>query len=184
MDAFENVISSCRYLLDNDFHVAGPMYRRVATAILTMYGRPFHNNHGVGRLDAGLVLLEFNQLHNQLIHERDKIHAHKDAHGVPTRAGNANHVRLIRAKGGFRWVTCTYLPYEKDDLRNIIRLCEALISRLDVETDKYQKQCIEFIKTLPEGEYVLSLDERADSILVKVPGVFPPPDGIEMTRIE
>jgi len=184
MDAFQNVISSCQYLLENDFHVAGPMYRRIVTSIVTMYGRPFHNNYGVGKLEAGLVPTEYKQLHDQIIHERDKTHAHTDASGLNTRVGNANQVRLLRVKDGFKWVTCTYLPYDHGDLRNICRLCEVLVEKLNDETDKYEKRCIEVIKALPEGEYILSLDEKADNIFIKVPSVLPPPDNIELTPIE
>jgi hypothetical protein len=65
MDAFGAVVSSCEYLLKNNFHVAGPMHRRTMTAILTLYGHPFHNNQGIGKLDESIIPAQYLELHNE-----------------------------------------------------------------------------------------------------------------------
>jgi hypothetical protein len=183
MDGFRNVISACEYLLDNDFQLTSPIYRHLATAILTMYGRPFHNNYGVGKLDSRLVPEKYRNLHEQLIYERDKIHAHADAKGVPSRIGNANQVRLLRAAGGFKWTVSSYLPYERQDLLDLCELCRTLIRKLDYHTDKYEKKCLKEIKRLPEGEYVLNVDLTAQTLFDGVQSVFPADSNLKLTPI-
>ena len=82
MDSFHHVVTACDHLIENNTQHDAPLYRLLATAILTMYGRPFHNNRGVGKLDEVIVPAEFMDLHRQLILERDKIHAHVDSVGI------------------------------------------------------------------------------------------------------
>lgn len=183
MDGFRNVISACEFLLDANFDPTCPMHRHLATAILTMYGRPFHNNYGVGRLDIRLVPDKYKSLHEQLIYERDKIHAHADAKGVQSRIGNANQVRLLRTKRGFKWVVSSYLPYQRQDLLDICELCKALIANLDYYTDKYEKKCLRVIKQLPEGEYVLNIDTAASTLFDSVQSVLPPDPRMKVTPI-
>jgi hypothetical protein len=109
------------------------------TAILTLYGQPFHNNQGIGKLDEAIIPPQYLNLHNELMQYRDKIHAHRDSAGVCTRIGNAGQIGLQRSHDGFQWTICTYLPHDKADLQRIRDLCNLLIAKLDSETDKYEK---------------------------------------------
>ena len=183
MDGFRNVISACEYLLDSNSQPTTQIFRHLATAILTMYGRPFHNNYGVGKLDNRLVPEKYKSLHERLIYERDKIHAHADAKGVPSRIGNANQVRLLRAAGGFKWTVSTYLPYKRQDLLDLCKLCRILTRKLDYHTDKYEKNGLKVIKRLPEGEYVLNVDPNAGALFDRVQCVFPPHPNLDLTPI-
>lgn len=175
MDAFSNVLWACDYLLKHTPHVAGPTHRTFLTAIITNYGRPFRRNNGVGRLDESIVPSEFRDLHRQLVSERDKVHAHTDADGIPTPIGNANQIRLLRLQNAFKWVTSTYLPYGEADLHCIRRLCKSLIGELDRRTDEYEKHCLAAIKNLELGEYLLNTNLEASALFQKVSNVLPPP---------
>lgn len=174
IDTFRNVVSACEYLLETEFHVAGPMHRRTMTAILALYGQPFHNSRGIGKLDQTLIPAEYLDLHHELMQHRDKIHAHLDSEGISTRIGNANQVRLQRIRDGFQWTTCTYLPHDKTELQRIRDLCRLLITQLDQETDKYEKKCLMEIEALPEGEYLLNTDVNATSLFTRVENILPP----------
>jgi len=174
MDAFGVVVSACEYLLKNSFHIAGPIHRRTMTAILILYGQPFHNNQGIGKLDEAIIPDQYLNLHNELMQYRDKIHAHRDSAGVCTRIGNANQIRLQRLRDGFQWTICTYLPHDKADLQRIRDLCNLLITKLDSETDKYEKTCLMEIEALPEGEYLLNTDVNATGLFTRVETILPP----------
>lgn len=183
LDALGNALWACDYLLKHEPHVAGPTHRALMTAILTNYGRPFHKNHGVGKLDASIVPAEFHDLHQQLVRERDKVHAHSDAQGIPTRIGNANQIRLLRLPDAFKWVTSTYLPYEEPDIRRIRRLCLVLTDELDRRTDEYEKRCLPEIRNLSPGEYLLNTDTAAPELFTKVGSVLPPNGDLDATPI-
>ena len=183
MDVFRNVVSACEYLLENNFHVAGPMHRRTMTAILALYGQPFHNNRGIGKLDQTLVPPEYSNLHDELMLHRDKIHARLDSAGVNTRFGNANQVRLQRSRDGFQWTTCTYLPHDKADLQRIRDLCNSLIAKLDCSTSEYEKKCLMEIEALPEGEYLLNTDASATRLFTRVERILPPNQPLQATRL-
>ena len=185
--AFQDVIKSCEYLLEKGldyFYENIPMYRCMTTAMFTIYGRPFSTNYGVGKLNAQLfVPKEYTALHKKLICERNKIHAHKDAKGLATRFGEINQVRLVRGKNGFTWGISSPFSYEEKDLRDISKLCEALIEKLNYHIDKYERKCRKEIKKLREGEYLLNVDDTAGDLFVKAPNVGCPVLGLKMTPL-
>jgi len=185
--AFRDVIKLCEYLLEKQSVLLRndeSLFRWMATAMFTIYGRPFSTNYGVRRLDAQLfVPREYTALHKKLICERNKIHAHKDAKGLATRIGNANQVRIVRAKNGFAWAIPTHFSYEEKDLRDVSKLCEALIEKLNYHIDKYERKCRKEIKKLREGEYLLNVDDTEEVLFVKAPNVEYPVPVFKMTPI-
>jgi len=160
IDSFRTIVWACNHILKYKPHASELIYQCLMTSILTNYGRPFHRNYGVGKLNLAIVPNEYRHLHNQLMHERDKIHAHTDADGILTRIGNANQVRLLRLENGFIWATSTFLPYDYSDIQNIRDLSQSLIDKLDQLTDEYEQQCLPEIKKLDPGEYTLNTDEN------------------------
>lgn len=183
IDAFSNVLWACDYLLKHTPSVAGPMYRTLMTAVLTNYGRPFRRNYGVGKLSNSFVPPEFRDLHDQLIHERDKVHAHSDAQGIPTPIGNANQVRLLRLPHAFKWVTSTYLPYGEIDIHRLRHLCLALTQELDRRTDEYERRCLAVIRKLNPGEYLLNTDVKEAELFERVGSVLPRNKDLDATPI-
>jgi hypothetical protein len=183
MESFSNVVWACDQLLKTPLDYPSLTHQSLITFILSNYGRPFHRNQGVGRIQASVVPCEYKALHDQLIHERDKIHAHSDAQGAPTRIGNANQVRLLRVSNGFTWTTSTYLPYDENELKQIRNLCKHLIAELDKQTDEYQSQCLPVIKRLAPGEYILNTNPTDSELFTKVESILPPTEGLDITPI-
>jgi hypothetical protein len=168
MDAFKKCIHCCDSLLEGGIAPSDFDYLPMIVAILTMYGKPFHRNVGVGKLDDIFVPEAYKDLHQLMIRDRDKIHAHSDAKGITTNIGNANQIRLIRNEKGFMWSVPTSVSYGKAEIENVIALCKALIRKLDYYTTKYEKKVLKEIKKLPPGEYVLNFDLNDSSIFTRV----------------
>jgi len=168
MDAFKKCILCCESMLKYRITPAEFAYLPMIIAVLTMYGKPFHRNVGVGKLDDGFVPPAYKDLHELMIRDRDKIHAHSDAKGKDSRIGNANEVYLIRAEEGFSWGVPTLVSFDEKEIRSIIALCEALIQKLDDDTTKYEGKVIEEIRKLPPGEYILNLYPHDSSLFTRV----------------
>lgn len=184
MDAFRKCIQGCESLLAADVTPSNPAYLQTIVAILTMYGKPFHRNAGVGKLDDRFVPLAYKNLHQQMMRERDKIHAHSDARGIDTKFGNANQVRLIRGEKGFLWCVPTLVSYNGAEIKNIIALCKALIEKLDYHTTKYEKKVVKEIRRLAPGEYVLNFDPNDSSLFTRVGETSLSLDNQELTRLD
>ena len=183
IEAFREVIWACNYLLQSRPHLSDSMFRAMMTSIYTHCGRPFHKNFGVGNLKRDIVPEQYKSLHDRLMLERDKIHAHRDGAGVQSHIGNANQVRLLRLENGFTWCTSTYLSCEDDEIMEIGKLCSLLIKHLDKETDRYQEKCLPIIRELSVGEYQLNLDSQNDNLFLKVESVLPPNDQLDLTPL-
>ena len=183
IDAFQNVMWACDSLLKRKPDKSEPTYRSLIAFILSNYGRPFHGNHGVGRLDANIVPAEYRSLHDQLIRDRDKILAHTDTQGIPTYFGNANQVRLLRLPDSFKWVTSTYISLDDADNRRIHDLCQSLTAVLDKRTDEYERCCLPEIKKLSPGEYLLNTKADESELFTKVSSILPPNDALNPTPI-
>jgi hypothetical protein len=184
MDAFKKCIRCCESLLEDGIKPSDPYYLPMITGILTMYGKSFHRNWGVGKLDDIIIPEAHKNLHEVMIRDRDKIHAHADAEGIDTWFGNANQVRLIKNnESGFSWFVPTSLSFDEDEIKNIIELCQALIMKLDYHTTKYEKKVIKEIKRLSPGEYVLNIDLNGSSLFTLVERISP--KGIKnLSRLE
>ena len=182
IESFRETIWACNYLLQNHIHSSDSLYRAIVTSIYTNYGRPFHKNFGVGRLERDIIPNHYRTIHDKLILERDKIHAHRDSTGIQTWIGEANQVRLLRLEKGFTWTTSTYISFDENEIIEIGKLCSLLVKLLDKETDKYQEKCIQSIKNLSVGEYLLNLDDK-NPLFTKVNNVLPPNDQVKLTPL-
>jgi hypothetical protein len=182
MEGFEIVIRACDSLLNNKYDHFDINFQCIITAILTIYGRPWHKNEGVGKLEDVLVPEEYKALHLRLITERDKIFAHKDAKGFQTPIGNANQIRLLRSKDGFTWMCNNFFSFDTDDIKRIHCLCKILFDKLDYHTSKYQNKCIKEIKFLPEGEYILNTDNNTSELFQKTESIVPSSKKITITN--
>ncbi len=171
MDAFKKCIRCCESLLEQGVTPSNFAYLTTIIAILTMYGKPFHfNRGGVGKLDERFVPLAHKNLHELMIRDRDKIHAHVDAKDIETEIGNANQIRLVRSEKekGFAWTVPTSVSFGESEIQEIILLCKALIEKLDYHTTKYEKKVVKEIRLLTDGEYVLNFDLNDSSLFTRV----------------
>ena len=165
MDAFKKNILYCNYLMANNLSIEDTVYIPIVIAILTLYGKPWHNNQGIGKLDDSIVPHEHRILHDLMLRDRDKIHAHSDSDGVKSKSGcNANHVRLVRSERGHKWTVPTSFNFGDKELEEIILLCEKLNRKLDGETSKIEKTFASEIQRLLPGEYLLNLSKEDVSI--------------------
>lgn len=75
-------ITACDFIIANVKRTDDPIYYPLVTAIFVLYARPFGDNNGVGMISSKLANCdspEKRNIHDLLIHGRDKFFAHTDA---------------------------------------------------------------------------------------------------------
>jgi hypothetical protein len=80
--AIHRAIEGCDYVIKNNLSSKSPMYYQLVTAIFVLYARPFGDNDGMGRIPprfAKYDSAEKMNLHEMLVHGRNKFYAHVDA---------------------------------------------------------------------------------------------------------
>jgi hypothetical protein len=165
---FSMVAETCSYILKNDVK-ADPIYYALVVGIYTVYGRPFTQSIGAGKLDDSIVPKEHRALHQQLLKHRHQVYAHSDATGAPAAFGNINQVRFfVRSKdilpGVIRWRS------DPAVLKEIVVLCQALKKKTKYWIDKIQDKHFPHLN-VPIGQYVIDLDATSQKFLMAIPSL-------------
>jgi hypothetical protein len=78
-ETFKAVHQGCLDLVDSGLSESSPLYFPLIAGLICLYGKPFKENKGVGKLPIEIVPKENINLHTDLITIRDKLYAHADA---------------------------------------------------------------------------------------------------------
>jgi len=174
---FVAVKKACHYLVTANISEDAVYYASVI-GVYTMYGRPFTESRGAGKLEESTVPREHLGLHEQLMEHRHKVYAHSDATGAPAHFGNINQVRFYNNReeilpGIIRWRA------ETGKLKEMILLCEALQKKTKYWINKIQSKYFPHL-ALPLGQYLINLDPNLNDFLIPAPGDVAPttPNGV------
>ena len=185
MQSLKQVISACTELFAKNPDLSDPYYSRMITFIVVIYGQPWRQNTGVGKLGKEWVPSAFIDLHERLLVQRDKVHAHKDASGIPRPWGNLNQVRILNANpNGFLPVCTNEASFTMDHVRRIQDLCKKLLGQFDSETTKYLRRFWREIKALPVGEYLLNTDPNSPGLFTRTDSRLPPHGDTELIKFD
>jgi len=97
-ETFKAVHQGCLELVRSGLGKESPLYFPTIAGLICLYGKPFKNNKGVGKLPRDMVPKEQLSLHDQLIVIRDQLYAHSDA--SETVIAGTLHFGEVRA---YRW---------------------------------------------------------------------------------
>jgi hypothetical protein len=166
---FSMVADTCNYILEKDVKFEDGIYYALIVGIYTIYGRPFSQSIGAGKLPPDIVPNEHLALHQELLKLRNQVYAHSDATGAPASFGNINQVRFFVdankpgeiLPGVLRWRS------ERAVLKEIIVLCKALKKKTKYWIDKIQDKHFPHLK-VPSGEYVIDLNPVSSKFLTRV----------------
>jgi len=78
-ETFKAVHQGCLELVRSGLGKESPLYFPTIAGLICLYGKPFKNNKGVGKLPRDMVPKEQLSLYDQLIVIRDQLYAHSDA---------------------------------------------------------------------------------------------------------
>jgi hypothetical protein len=95
-NAFEQAMHCIHFILENNLDINDPLYDALTVTIFTSYGRPFTNNHGIGKLSVEMLSPPQLIFHDQNMKTfRDQIYAHSD-----TQANvSADHGPILQVRG-------------------------------------------------------------------------------------
>jgi hypothetical protein len=80
--AIGRAVEGCDHVIKNNLSAKSPMYYQLATAIFVLYARPFGSNDGMGPISSRFAEYDSTDkrnLHEMLVHGRNKFYAHVDA---------------------------------------------------------------------------------------------------------
>lgn len=80
--SIDSAVKACDFVIANVQTADNPVYYSLVTAIFVLYARPFGENNGAGKIPSKYALYdspEKRNLHDMLIHGRNKFYAHVDA---------------------------------------------------------------------------------------------------------
>ncbi|MBM9515235.1 hypothetical protein [Desulfogranum marinum] len=141
-------------------------YTGIINAIYAVYGRPFHWCRGIGRLTIDDLPSESITMHNEMLHLRDKLYAHKDIEGYQVESEQFNTVRAVVVNGAITMVSNELIP-RGAKIRTIIPHVEKLV-------EHFEEKSKELIKRIrrpgwpTDGEYILNMDAFSEEILQPV----------------
>jgi hypothetical protein len=141
-------------------------YTGIINSIYVVYGRPFHWCRGIGRLVNEDLPHESMGMHEEMIHLRDKLYAHKDIDGYQVESEIFNTVRAVVIDGAITMVSNELIP-RGPKIQAIMDHVEKLIEHFN-EKSKSLIQKIRRPGWPPDGEYILNMDATSDDIFKPV----------------
>lgn len=142
-------------------------YTGIINAIYVVYARPFHWCRGIGRFVNEDLPSESIPLHEEIIHLRDKIYAHKDIDGYQVESEIFNTVRAVVHNGKITTVSNELLP-RGPKIQAIIDHVEKLIEHFNGNSITILKKFKQLISP-EDGEYILNIDALSEEIFKPVP---------------
>jgi len=165
-ETFKAVHQGCLELVRSKLPETSPLYFPLIAGLICLYGKPFKENRGVGKLQIGMVPKENLNLHTDLITIRDKLYAHSDADQTVI-VGNLHfgEVRCYRwpDDGGY-YIEHLHIAPEFFS-KFVAVLAEQMVEKTNYHFDRLGKK---FVPNLPNrpGEYLLNIKEK-DGLLFK-----------------
>jgi len=156
----------CAYAMSGCCEEGDSIYTGLINAIYVAYGRPFHWCRGIGRLVEEDLPPESISLHNEIIHLRDRLYAHKDLDGYQVETEVFNTVKAVVIGGSITMVSNELIP-RGPKLQSISEHVEKLVEHFD-------SRAIALIGKLrrpnwpPDGEYILNMDAMSDVVFEPV----------------
>jgi len=141
-------------------------YTGIINSIYVVYGRPFHWCRGIGRLVNEDLPHESMDVHEEMIHLRDKLFAHKDIDGYQVESEIFNTVRAVVIGGAITMVSNELIP-RGPKIQAIMDHVEKFIEHFN-EKSKALIQKIRRPGWPPDGEYILNMDATSDDIFKPV----------------
>jgi hypothetical protein len=163
---FSLVADTCRYILCERLESQNNVYYALISSVHTIYGRPFTQSYGAGKLDENIVPKRFLKLHKELLLHRHQVYAHSDAVGIPSDFGNINQVRFFVKRGE---ILPGVIQWRSDPkiLVDTILLCESLQRKAKYWISKIQDKYFPHLK-VSNGEYVIDLDPSSSKFLKRI----------------
>ena len=106
-------------------------------------------------------------MHEEMIHLRDKLYAHKDIDGYQVESEIFNTVRAVVLDGTITMVSNELIPRGPK--------IQAIMKHVDILVEHFDGKSKILIKKIrqsgwpPDGEYILNMDAVSDEILKPVP---------------
>lgn len=141
-------------------------YTGIINAIYVVYARPFHWCRGIGRLRNEDLSPESIAMHDEMIHLRDKLYAHKDLNGYQVESEIFNTVRAVVIDGAITMLSNELIP-RGPMLNKIMEHSDGLVVQFD-EKARAILQKIQRPGWPPDGEYILNMDTTSDDIFIPV----------------
>lgn len=157
----------CNFAISGSCQEGDSIYTGIINAIYVAYGRPFHCCRGIGRLIEEDLPPESKFLHDEIIHLRDKLYAHKDLNGYQVESEIFNTVKAVVIGGSITMVSNELIP-RGPKLQAIREHVEKLVRHFDAKA-------IALLQKLrrpgwpADGEYILNMDAMSDDIFKPVP---------------
>ena len=145
-------------------------YTGIVNAIYVVYGRPFYWCRGIRRLTNDDLPPESITMHDEMIHLRDKLYAHKDIDGYQVESEIFNTVRAVVINGAITMVSNELIP-RGQKIQAIIQHVEKLVEHFD-EKQKVILRKIRRPGWPADGEYILNLDAFSEEMLKPVSESF------------
>ncbi len=161
------VCELCNFALSGFCQEGDSIYTGIINAIYVAYGRPFHWCMGIGRLNEKDLPAEATALHNEIIHLRDKLYAHKDLNGYQVECERFSTVRAVVIGGRITLVSNELIPRGLK-LQTIMEHVKRLVEHFD-------SRAITLLRAIrrpgwpADGEYILNMEAMSDDIFKPVP---------------
>ncbi len=157
----------CNFALSGFCQEGDTIYTGIINAIYVAYGRPFHWCRDVGRLVEEDLPPETLSLHNEIIHLRDKLYAHKDLNSYQVESEIFSTVKAVVIGGRITLFSIELLP-RGPKLHEIREHVNKLVVHFDSKAISLLQQ-IRSSKQPADGEYILNMDALSDDIFKSVP---------------
>jgi len=156
----------CKVAISGSCLEGDSTYTGFINAIYVVYGRPFHWCRGIGRLINEALPSESTTMHNEMVHLRDKLYAHKDIDGYQVESEIFNTVKAVVIGGAITMVSNELIP-RGPKLEAIMEHVDKLVGHFDEKAKALIKK-IRKPSWPPDGEYILNMDAVSDEILKPV----------------
>ena len=157
----------CNFASSGSCQEGDSIYTGIINAIYVAYARPFHWCRGIGRLIKEDLPPESTFLHDEMIHLRDKLYAHKDLNGYQVESEIFYTVRAVVIGSSITMVSNELIP-RGPKLQTIREHVEKLVGHFDTKArallQKFRRP-----GWPPDGEYILNMDATSDEVFKAVP---------------
>ena len=166
-ECFSQVENACSFIINNSFDDGHSAYYPLVTAVCVLYGKPFKNSKVVDRLSTDIVPVEFRELHQNIMDQRDQLYAHMDgnAFGLNGREA-ANQVRLVVSQTEARLIAPLF-SLQTAFLPKVVELCRALQKKANYYVELLQNR--HHREFLDPGEYAINVLDEAGPFWIKRP---------------
>jgi hypothetical protein len=167
-ETFKAVRQGCMELVRSGLSETSPLYFPLIAGLICLYGKPFKENRGVGKLPIEMVPKESLNLHTDLITIRDKLYAHSDADKT-VMVGNL-HLGEMRC---FRWPDeggyyVEHLHIAPEFFSKFMAvLAEQMAEKTNYHVDRLGKK---FAPLVPQrsGEFLLNIKDKDGPLFKQV----------------